>query len=100
MKVADLVNGNLYRVRNSLLPVVKFERWDDERRLLPCPHQMMHFRGGERARYRTGDNPAMIYLGVKYLDRQLWGVRKFHWFLMDGQEVGVIGHEVRYIEPV
>ena len=96
MKVAGLINGNLYRVRHTLRPVITTEHWDDQRKRID-PLRMVQFRGRQKT---SSDNPAMMYLGVKFLASQLWGVRKFHWFLAEGQEVGIIGHEIRYIDPV
>jgi hypothetical protein len=42
----------------------------------------------------------MVYLGVKRLPNLMWGMRKYHWFLTEGKEVGLMGHDVRSLEHV
>jgi len=42
----------------------------------------------------------MIYLGVKHLPNLMWGMRKYHWFLTEGKEVGLMGSDVRSLELV
>ena len=100
MKVSELKEGCLYRVSQNLQVNVRPQRSDDNRRSILPPLNLISFMGWGYKGRPTELNPAMLYLGVKYTETKVWGQRKFHWFLMNGSEVGMLGQEMRYIDPV
>lgn len=105
MKVADLENGSLYRVSRSWTPSIRAEYKDDVGPLVSAINMLSVLQRPRSNRWRPKShpypvNPPMVYLGVKHLPNKVWGMKKYHWFLMEGKEVGLMGHDVRTLQRV
>jgi len=103
MKVADLENGSLYQVQQCWTLSIRIQRNDDVGQLTSAINMLsiayrQHPRTKRRKPYPV--NPPMIYLGVKHLSNKVWGMKKYHWFLVEGKEVGLMGHDVRSLKHV
>ena len=102
MKVAELEQGLMYRVGRSWTPQVR-ACFKDDLGVLDTSINMLSIFGRAPRRHKARlypVNPAMVYLGIKHLPNKVWGIRKYHWFLAEGKEVGLMGHDVRSLEHV
>lgn len=108
MKVADLNKGELYRVSRSAQPQLRREHSHLDIKIDP-PMNMLWIRWrrppGQRVRkpllgMAYPINPTMLYLGPRRTENMLWGMKKFHWFLLNGKQVGMDGHDVKFLECV
>ena len=105
MKVAELESGSLYRVCRSWTPRISVQHKDDAGPLASTISMLNILQRPTSNRWRPRAhpypiNPPMIYLGVKHLPNLMWGMRKYHWFLTEGKEVGLMGSDVRSLELV
>ena len=105
MKVAELEQGLMYRVSRSWTPNIRTQYKDD---VGPLPSAINMLSILQRSTYNRWTrkalsspiNPPMVYLGVKHLPNKVWGMKKYHWFLVEGKQVGLIGHDVRTLQRV
>ncbi len=105
MKVAELESGSLYRIRRSWTPRLSVQYRDEAGPLTSAINMLSILQRPTSNRWRPRAhpypiNPPMVYLGVKRLPNLMWGMRKYHWFLTEGKEVGLMGHDVRSLEHV
>ena len=105
MKVAELESGSLYRISRSWTPRISVQYKHDTGQLTSAINILSILQRPTSNRWRPRAhpypiNPPMIYLGVKRLPNLMWGMRKYHWFLTEGKEVGLMGSDVRSLEHV
>jgi hypothetical protein len=105
MKVAELESGSLYRVSRIYTPSIRIQHKDDVCTLASPVNMLNLLQRPTSNRWRPKPhpypiNPPMVYLGIKYFSNLMWGMKKYHWFLAEGKEVGLMGHDVRSLEHV
>ena len=105
MKVAELERGQMYRVSRSCSTHVRACFKDDLGPLVSSINMLSIMQRPTSNSWRRKArsypaNPPMVYLGVKHLHNKVWGMKKYHWFLVEGKEVGMVGHDARTLQLV